>query len=306
MKTSTSCSCHSHTDTDACASTGVLERPRYYARQLLTPAELTLEQQYFRDKMRRHNRLLHGWGVVCGAGVCLIPKDDSGQNPTTGQNVPPDQAKPWVVRVQPGYILGPYGDEILIDREVVFDLRTCGLTGVTGEPGEPADPWCADVYVQRQDGPLFVAVRYKEMQSRPVRVQPAGCGCDETQCEYSRWRDGYEICALAECPPSHQKPPKIDEIFRGGTLPDCPDCPSDPWVVLARVEIKADGTITKLEHCACRRQVASFGPFWWSCKDDRRPDVVHPTSGDEITDRQPTPEEPPKPGGRKVKPGGNK
>src|SRR4051812_16297228 len=128
MKTSSSCTCH--TEPDACASTGVLERPRYYARQLLTPAELTLEQQYFRDKMRRHNRLLHGWGVVCGATVCLIPKDGSDQNPAAGQTIPPDQAKPWVVRVTPGYILGPYGDEILIDHDVIFDLRTCGLTGV--------------------------------------------------------------------------------------------------------------------------------------------------------------------------------
>ena len=54
---------------------GVLERPRYFPGQLMTPEEMILEQNYFRDKMRRHNRLLHGWGVVCGAVVCraVIP-----------------------------------------------------------------------------------------------------------------------------------------------------------------------------------------------------------------------------------------
>ena len=47
----------------------IAERPRYYGRQLITADDLTLEQDYFRDKLRRHNRLLHGWGVVCGAQV---------------------------------------------------------------------------------------------------------------------------------------------------------------------------------------------------------------------------------------------
>ena len=58
-----SCTCHSAPD--LCAA-GVIERPCYYPGQLLTPAEMTLEQQYFRDKLRRHNRLMHGWGVVYG------------------------------------------------------------------------------------------------------------------------------------------------------------------------------------------------------------------------------------------------
>ena len=63
--------------TTTCCSTqgllcdgGLLERPRYFPRQLISDVELTLEQQYFRDRLRRHNRLLHGWGVVCGALVC--------------------------------------------------------------------------------------------------------------------------------------------------------------------------------------------------------------------------------------------
>src|SRR6266545_4007546 len=52
---------------------GVLERPRYFPRQLITPDEPTLEAAYFRDRLRRHNIYLHGWGVVCGALVCVVP-----------------------------------------------------------------------------------------------------------------------------------------------------------------------------------------------------------------------------------------
>jgi hypothetical protein len=269
-----SCTCHSAPD--LCAA-GVIERPCYYPGQLLTPAEMTLEQQYFRDKLRRHNRLLHGWGVVCGAAVCLVAEDQAARDTSpagfqTGAQPAADgvakpKVKPWKVRVTPGYILGPYGDEILMDREQIVDLRTCGQTGAAGGHGEPPDPWCADVYVQREPGPLYIAVRYQEIKSRPVRVQPAGCGCDDTQCEYSRCRDGYEVCVILDCPTSHVSPPDFEDLFRGA-IPDCPECPIDPWVVLARVEIEADGTIIGIDNCSCRRLAVSFGHSWWRCTGD--------------------------------------
>src|SRR3954468_3759064 len=85
-------------------STGSQERPRYFPRQLITPDDLTAEQDYSRAKGRRHNRLLHGWGVVCGCKVTEAPA-------AKGQPNPPD----WTVQIEPGYVLGPQGDEILID-----------------------------------------------------------------------------------------------------------------------------------------------------------------------------------------------
>jgi len=268
MKTSNSCSCHS--ESDPCGAV-VLERPRYYAGELLTEAEMTLEQQYFRDKLRRHNRLLHGWGVVCGAEVCFVLEEaepETGKAPKDTGRVAPGaerRRKKWKVCVKPGYILGPYGDEILIACEKVVDVRSLCVEGETEGCGEPVDPWCVDVFVQREPGrPLYVVVRYKEQQSRPVRVQPAGCGCDETQCEYSRWRDGYEICMLTEFLPSHHNPPKFEDPFHG-PLPACPECPAEPWVVLAQVDVDAEGNITGIDNCACRRLVASFGSFWWEC-----------------------------------------
>ncbi|HEX5482496.1 MAG TPA: hypothetical protein VFZ08_07695, partial [Terriglobia bacterium] len=126
------------------------------------------------------------------------------------------------------------------------------------------DPWCTDVYTQRDPAAaLYVAVKYKECKTRPVRVQPAGCGCDDTQCDYSRWRDGYEIGILTECPIAGQKPdPKQPTT---GPTPDCPDCPQSPWAPLAEVTLGADGTITSIDNCSCRRIVLSFGSFWWQC-----------------------------------------
>lgn len=252
-----------------CVETDFLERPRFFPRQLITTDDLTLGQDYLRNKLRRLVRFLHGWGVVCGARV-----------------VTPVSAAAWQVVVQRGYILGPYGDEILIERDVCFDLRTRCAAGASGDAcGEPADPWCADTWPEPQPaGPRFVAVRYKEMMSRPVRLQPAGCGCDDAQCEYSRWRDGYEICVLDRCPDSHASPPAFDTFGKPAHIPDCPDCPSEPWVVLATVVVNENGEVQSIDNCSCRRMVFSLAPFWWRCTDpaNRRGDGGerdHPTPG---------------------------
>jgi hypothetical protein len=250
MKTDTCC-----TQSDWCEA-GYAERPRYYPRQLITPDDLTLGIEYLLKLQRRHNRLMHGWGVVCGAEVAPVI-------PATGTGA----ARPWKVVIKPGYILDPYGREILIDTEVCFDLRRRCVTGVTGEScGEKVDPWCSDVFVKPdKEGPLYVAVQYKQVQSRPVRVQPVGCGCDDTSCEFSRWRDAYEVCTLDELPESHQQdPPTPGETDHG--LPGCPDCPSEPWVVLAEVQIDANGEIQYIDNCSRRRLVRSFAGEWWRCE----------------------------------------
>src|SRR4029078_12939773 len=84
---------------------GVAERPRYYARQLITADDLTLAQEYFRNKMRLHNRMRHGGGIVWGAQVCLVPKANGNEK----------KFEPWMVVVKPGYALDPCGNEINID-----------------------------------------------------------------------------------------------------------------------------------------------------------------------------------------------
>jgi len=169
------------------------------------------------------------------------------------------------VIVQPGYALGPYGDEIILDCTRTVDLRTVGVSGVTGGPCvDVPDPWCSQVTVPRNTGTLYIAIRYQRSMTRPVRVQPIGCGCDDNTCECSRWHDGYQIGILTCCPDANQTPPKGDNLFKGD-VPSCPDCPPQPWVVLAAVQVDGDGNITSIDNCACRRLVASLAGFWWQC-----------------------------------------
>ena len=244
-----------------CLPTGTfsMERVRYFARQLITPDDLTLEQEYFRNKLRRHNRLLHGWGVVCG---CMVKPGN----------------KPWTVEVTPGYVLGPFGDEILIEDVVEVNLLKEGLEGLAVSPcADQLDDWCSEVEVKREAESLYVAVKYAECKSRPVRVH-IGCGCDETHCEYSRIRDSFAIKVLTKCPESHKNTGKALEPNQlilnrliTEAVPDCLQCPSDPWVVLARVDPGENGEISNnIFNCDFgggyyRRMVVAFGDLWWHC-----------------------------------------
>src|SRR5262245_57322951 len=139
------------TTTTNCTERGFAERPRFFVRQLITPDDLTLGQDYLRNKMRRHNRYLHGWGVVCGARVDL-----------------PASKAPWLVVIRKGYILGPFGDEIVIEKDLCFDLRvTCSTPEASdpcGDSGLTSGVWPE----QGKAGKWWVAVRHKEMPSRPV------------------------------------------------------------------------------------------------------------------------------------------
>ncbi len=235
------CNCHTQT-----AKPSLNERPRYFARQLVTPDDMTLEQDYFRARLRRHNRYLHGWGVVCGAEVV-------------------ESTKPWKVIVKPGYVLGPYGDEIFIEHDQCIDVRKRCVTPETPDDEEciEANPVAADV----DDEDQWLAIRYIEKKTRLVKVPLGGCGCEDSSCEHTRFQDAYEICVIDHCPESHQNPP--GPPFLGGgqnkpEAPDCPECQEEPWVVLSAFTVDDDGTVT-LRQCDCRRQVLAFGDFWWSC-----------------------------------------
>lgn len=267
------------TGADSPCDCGSLERPRYFPRQLVTPDDMNLEQEYFRKRMRLHNLMLHGWGVVCGAEVCRVKKpQEQWSNPKQ------EEHEEWKVRIKRGYVLGPYGHDILIDCDHEFDIRSRRLTGTAGEPAEAAvDPWCSQPAVDLDQDEVFIAVKYTENLTRPVRTQPVGCGCDETQCEYSRWRDCYEFGILDECPEDQMTFKSPEEMFAGPGVPQCP-CPETPWVVLARIKLNENGIDGDPDNCACRRLVAAFGNLAWSCGSESESEVTAPPP--------PPPEEP--------------
>lgn len=211
---------------------GALERVRFFPRQLLTDGDLTDEQHYTRQKLRRHNRFLHGWGVVCGLEVRAAPTE----------------AQPWRVCVCPGYLLTPQGDEVLIERPCYFDLAGDWLQAESPCQPYPCPP-SGRMPAPGRETPVYLAVRYAECDSRPVRIHPLGCACDESACEYSRIRDSFELGLLWERPESHLRALQADKALleqlrqareRGALpTPPCPECPDEPWVVVASIRLPA-------------------------------------------------------------------
>jgi hypothetical protein len=249
------CGCGTH---DPCAPEGRLglERTRWFPRMLVGPEDLIQDQRFVRDALRRHNRLLHGYGVVCGLRVRAAGEEGE---------------RSCRLVVEPGYALGPWGDEIVVPEEVTIDACAEDGEGHALGPCGEADPWCAPVRVRRDaERPLYLAVRHAECDTRPVRVVGGDCGCDETACEYSRTRMSFAVKLLAELPESHaeEHPPDLHEIAKCPSAPPCPPCPPDAWVVLADVRVVGD-VVEDVDCSAHRRHVLSFAPYWHRCGEPR-------------------------------------
>ena len=58
-----------------CAHFPELTRLKYFYGQMLGVHDFQTEQSYFRDKLKLHNRCLHGYGTVCGLEVVPEPTE---------------------------------------------------------------------------------------------------------------------------------------------------------------------------------------------------------------------------------------
>lgn len=227
---------------------GGLARVRFYPRQLLEAEDLRLEQAYHRERARRHNRYVHGWGVVSGCQVQASPTKE----------------RPWQVRVCPGYVLAPDGDEVYIPLAATFDVADCTLS--SGDPcafARPCPPISRRAVTART---LYLAVRYVECEGHPVRLpgDACACGCGDSgsgsngvRCEYSRIQDGYELCCLSDVPATHQaKDPECKALCDGTIVPFHGQTVVDPWVVLATITLPDAGValgIANIDELAHRR-----------------------------------------------------
>jgi hypothetical protein len=205
-----------------CAST-VLERNRYFTGKYMTARDFAGEQEYFLSRHREHNRLLHGWGVVCGLRVVRHPN--------------PECAERWVV-VRAGVALDCRGRELVLCHDTPLELPP-------------------------RETPFLIALRYGEEEVEPVPALFAEGACDPARREANRVRETARLVFLHldEVEPDcwrqaggDSEPPCHDDC--GGDLPGpagvClePRCPCGDTVPLALIrpsgelEIDLDGRRT--------------------------------------------------------------
>jgi len=77
------------------------KRPRYFEGQFLTASDFQDEQDYFLAQSRRHNRWLHGTGVVSGLEITV---GGSAESPS--------------IVVSPGYAIDPEGRELIVKHPI--------------------------------------------------------------------------------------------------------------------------------------------------------------------------------------------
>lgn len=118
-----------------CPTIEAAARPHFFTGRLPDAATLQMEQDYQREKVHLHNRILHGTGIVEGLAVHIERSDGEPEGRVT---------------VTPGYALDPGGKLITV---------ACGAT----------------IKLPNADGTtLYVSLRHAEVFSNPVPSSTGG------------------------------------------------------------------------------------------------------------------------------------
>ena len=157
-----------------CAS-GKFKRLNYFHGMLLTEEDLRVEQYYFREKMKLHNRL-HGYGIVWGLGLkenCIRIEGEAVKK----------------IFIEPGFALDCAGNEIVVCHPYLVPID---------EKIEELCQGCEPLSKENTETKLFIAIKYCECKSEPQWQYASQCTEDELHPEMSRICEGYCVQVLEE------------------------------------------------------------------------------------------------------------
>ena len=137
---------------------GPFTRNHYFTGKLLVERDFTDEQKYHVDKLRHHNAILHGHGVVCG--LLVAPHE----NPA---------CRDRFVCIEPGTAIDCCGHEIVVRERECIDL-----TALESYREAIKDP--------ERTHRLQICIRYRECPTEEVPVLYDDCSCDESRCAPNR------------------------------------------------------------------------------------------------------------------------
>lgn len=141
------------------------ERMNYFTGRHLAARDFQDEQLHHRSHRFLHNRMLHGWGVVCGLEV---------------KEHPQDQCRDRFVQVSPGMAIDCCGREILVDSAIC-----CG-------DEQPDIPW-KDFSENRPL--LLLCLAYDEVgkEEVPVLASEGDCSTARTEEKYARYKESWKL-----------------------------------------------------------------------------------------------------------------
>jgi hypothetical protein len=228
------------------------ERNHYFTGKYMNKRDFQVEQDYFRSRYQLHNRLLHGWGIVCGLHV--------------KRHWDPGCQDEWVI-VTPGVAMDCCGREIVLEEETAVKIWDPPEVS-EDDPAEQHDA-AKQISSKKpiditQDGEdpdqesesFLVCIHYCEEKIEYVPVLHGEGECDPSRREPNRIREG---ACLVVCDPDDVGP----DCWRGtddetdaedccrddcgdgppGSSGSCldPDCPCAEYVPLALVTPRLDG-----------------------------------------------------------------
>jgi hypothetical protein len=153
----------------------IFERNNFYFGKLMKAQDFITEQSYFNEKRWLINRMIHGWGVVCGLDV------EQTSNPNE-------------VKIKPGLAIDCCGREILVCKS-----QTISLLPEAAECNSEMNTH------QTNKHELYaICLKYKECKTEHFPVMYSACDQKE-KCQYNRIRDWFEIEIVPFSKPDWEK-----------------------------------------------------------------------------------------------------
>jgi hypothetical protein len=223
-------------EADGCAGVGTFSRLRYFHGQPLGALDLRREQAYHLDKDRLRNRLLYGWGVVCGLEVQVDGK--------AGCRPGEDDPAMTEVTVLAGAAIDCAGHEIVVRRP-----RPVRLSALL-DPAELEQ-------LSKQPATVYLTLCYREVLADPMRPLLAS-GCEPApSCEHARVVETYQLCASTSRP----DPGPTCEPCCGGCGDPCLELAAitdfDPAVPVRQDQLDLNGRRRLARHAYA--QIAEIG-----------------------------------------------
>jgi hypothetical protein len=208
---------HSRTGQFRAAPPGALSRPDWQAGGELTASALDLELSYFRQRMRRQLRVIHGCGIIYGLNV--VPNAPLGG---------------WNLFICPGYGVGPCGDEVSLLKAFPFDMRDYLWM-------RPANSESDRVWISIETNPDSLLLGSPPAGDCGCGCQQdrhcgCSCGCRGSQIVSTEVSGQFSIVVSWTSPPALFQP-SFD--LCSGDVPPCPLCPDVCVLPLAILDLPA-------------------------------------------------------------------